>query len=144
MKRADQERRDSESRGDGEEMNAAFALPRPGRTLTALTSSALALPGIAGSARADTPIERATASGAFSYYMEDNLSPRKCSGTGSRDRFEVYTGQMRFDMPTSERTDVGIDLLYEEMSGASPWYVTPDINNNNQPLQVMRQQLPVQ
>jgi hypothetical protein len=42
---------------------------------------------------------------------------------------------MRFDVPTSERTDVGLDLLYEEMSGASPWYVTP--GNDGQPLQVM-------
>ncbi|HKK51414.1 MAG TPA: hypothetical protein VKA74_07495, partial [Myxococcota bacterium] len=98
---------------------------RPGRTLTALTSSALALPGIAGSARADAPIEQATGSAAFSYYKEDNLSPGKFldDGSGSRERYEVFTGQMRFDIPTSERTDIGIDLLYEEMSGASPWFV---------------------
>jgi hypothetical protein len=42
---------------------AVFALPRPSRALTALTTSALALPGIAGSARADAPIEEATAAG---------------------------------------------------------------------------------
>jgi hypothetical protein len=111
---------------------------RSGRRLAALTTSALALPGIAGSARADTPIEEATAAASFSYYKEDNLAPSKFStsgGTGSRDRYEVFTGQLRFDLPATARTDVGIELLYEEMSGASPWYVLPD--SNGTPLQVM-------
>lgn len=85
----------------------------------------MALPGLAGPARADAPIEEATGSAAFSYYKEDNLSPSKFldDGSGSRERYEVFTGQMRFDIPTTERTDIGIDLLYEEMSGASPWFV---------------------
>lgn len=116
---------------------AAFRLPRPSRALTALTTSALALPGIAGSARADAPIERATADAAFSYYKEDNLSPGKFStsgGVGSRERYEVYTGQLRFDLPATARTDVGIEILYEEMSGASPWFVEAE---SGEPLQVM-------
>ena len=124
--------------GEDDLEQAVFALPRPSKTLTALTTSALALPGIAGSANADAPIERASASAAFSYYTEDNLSPSKFStagGTGSRNRYEVYTGQLRFDLPVSDRIDVGIDLLYEEMSGASPWYVLPD--TNGKALQVM-------
>ena len=122
---------------DGVSEKPDFALPRPSKTLTALTTSALALPGIAGSASADTPIERATAAAAFSYYNEDNLSPGKFfdDGGGSRDRYEVFTGQLRFELPVSKRVDVGVDLLYEEMSGASPWYVLPD--TNGQPLQVM-------
>jgi hypothetical protein len=117
---------------------AAFALPRPSRALTAFTTSALALPGIAGSASADAPIEEAKAAASFSYYKEDNLSPSKFStsgGTGSRDRYEVFTGQFRLDMPATARTDIGVQLLYEEMSGASPWYVLPD--STGKPLQVM-------
>jgi hypothetical protein len=118
----------------------AFTMPRPSRRLAALTSSALALPGIAGSAgsaSAESPVERASASASFSYYKEDNLSPGKFSddGVGSRDRYEVYTEQIRLDLPVTERIDVGIDVLYEEMSGASPWYVTPD--GSDTPLQVM-------
>lgn len=123
--------------GDGP-ADSGFVTSRSGRTLTALTTSALALPGIAGSARGETPVEEATASAAFSYYREDNLSPSKFStagGVGSRDRYEVFTGQFRFDIPATTRTDVGIDILYEEMSGASPWYVLPD--SNGTPLQVM-------
>jgi hypothetical protein len=134
MKRAGEKESADEACGQ-----ADFAMPRPSKTLTALTTSALALPGIAGSASADAPIERASASSAFSYYKEDNLSPNKFStsgGTGSRDRYEVFTGQLRFDIPATARTDIGIDLLYEEMSGASPWYVLPD-NTTGKPLQVM-------
>lgn len=118
----------------------AFKLPRPGKALTALTTSALALPGIAGSARADAPIERATGSSSFSYYKEDNLSPSRFfdNGQGSRERYEVFTQQLRFDVPVAERVDVGIDFLYEEMSGASPWFVEADPANPDEGrLQVM-------
>jgi Protein of unknown function (DUF3570) len=128
-----EKRRKVERRPDAE---MSFHLPRPGRRLAALTSSALALPGIAGSASADTPIERAEGSYAFSYYLEDDLSRNKFESTiGSRERYEVLTHQLRFDLPVAERLDLGVQLLYEEMSGASPWYVVP--GSTGEPLQVM-------
>jgi hypothetical protein len=122
----------------GADLRSNFALPRPSRTLTALTTSALALPGIAAPAGADAPIERATAESSFSYYFEDNLSPGDFldDGVGSRDRFEVYTTQLRFDLPVSKRMDLGIDFLYEDMSGASPWFVVAEAGTGK-PLQVM-------
>jgi len=95
----------------------------PGRALTALTTSALAVPGLALPSRADTPIEQASSSYAFSYYFEDDVDPGDFSGTGSRERYEVLTHQLEFDVPVSKRMDVGVDFLYEKMSGASPWYV---------------------
>lgn len=58
------------------ERERAFAtegLTLPSRALTALTTSALALPGLATSAGADTPIEQASAAYAFSRYLEDDL-----------------------------------------------------------------------
>ena len=110
-------------------------LSAPTRRLAALTTSALALPGIAGTARADAPIERAEASAAFSYYMEEDLSDKDLFD-GDPERYEVFTGQLRFDMPVSERFDVGMTVLYEEMSGASPWYVVPSAATGR-PLQVM-------
>ncbi|MFK7895406.1 MAG: DUF3570 domain-containing protein [Myxococcota bacterium] len=131
----------SEDRHEGTDLEigeAAFKLPRPSKALTALTTSALALPGVAGSARADAPIERATGSSAFSYYKEDNLSPSRFAGAGSRERYEVFTKQLRFDVPITERADIGIDFLYEEMSGASPWFVEVDPDNTSEGrLQVM-------
>lgn len=122
MKRAKDDRRREEDLGCAETL---FALPRPSRRLTALTSSALALPGIAGSASADAPIERAEAAASFSYYREDDISENKFfdDGSGDRDRYEVYTTQLRFDLPVAERIDAGVQFLYEDMSGASPWFV---------------------
>ena len=98
----------------------------PGRALTALTTSALAVPGLATQAAADTPIEQAATSYAFSYYDEDNLdNGKKVDGPdgGSTQRYEVLTHQIEFDLPVSSRMDVGVDFLYEKMSGASPWFV---------------------
>lgn len=130
------QRADTKGPSAGRPDASGFAFPHPGPALAALTTSALALPGIAGSAKADAPIERATATSSFSYYFEDNLSPsRFATGQGSRERYEVYTGQFRFDVPVAERIDVGLDVLYEEMSGASPWYVIADTNGDS--VQVM-------
>ncbi len=123
--------------GSRSESAPVLTLQKPSRGLLALTSSALALPGIAGSASADAPIERAQASFSASYYLEDNLSPNKFldDGVGSRERYEIYTAQLRFDLPVAERVDLGIQLLYEEMSGASPWYVVA--GTSGELLQVM-------
>lgn len=106
----------------------------PGRAIAALTTSALSIPGLAGSAAADTPIEQASAGYAFSYYVEDDLEPEDFSGSGARERYEVLTHQLEFDFPTSQRMDVGVDFLYEKMSGASPWYVEA---NGTERVQVM-------
>jgi len=133
MKRKDERDRSASTEPTEE---AAFGLPRPGRALAALTGSALALPGIAGSAGADTPVERSSLASSFSYYREDNLSPSRFANQGSRDRMEVFTTQFRADVPLTKRTDLGIDFLYESMSGASPWFVVPG-STPNERLQVM-------
>lgn len=132
MARAKEIRGEAALRSESEPVSA---LPRPSRPLLALTSSALALPGIVGSASADAPIERAQASFSSSYYREDSLSPNKFADLGSRDRYEIYTFQLRFDLPVAERIDLGIQFLYEEMSGASPWFVVA--GTNGELLQVM-------
>jgi len=118
--RADREGKIERDRADSAEGTAL-----PGRALTALTTSALAIPGLGlvSPARAETPIEQASASYAFSAYIEDDLDSNRFSGTGSRERYEVLTHQLEFDFPVSQRMDVGVDFLYEKMSGASPWYV---------------------
>lgn len=112
-----------EGKTEGGRTPATEGLALPSRALTALTTGALALPGLATTGRADTPVEQASAAYAFSYYLEDDLAPGRFSGTGSRERYEVLTHQLEFDVPVSPRMDVGIDFLEEKMSGASPWYV---------------------
>ena len=119
----------------GAEEPASFALPRPSRRLAALTSSALALPGIAGTASADAPIERAEASYAYSFYDEDKLPGHELGG-GDPNRYEIETHQLRFDFPVAQRFDLGVSFLYEEMSGSSPWFVTAT-GPGGKPLQVL-------
>ena len=82
-------RGDREGKIERERAASAEGISLPSRAVTALTTSALAVPGLVAAAHADTPIEQATSDYAFSYYREDNLKPSRFSGTGSRDRYEV-------------------------------------------------------
>ncbi len=92
----------------------------------------LALPGIAG---ADSPITQISADYNFSWYQEDKLDSSKAADSGNRDRFKVQMHQFHAEAPVFDRADVGIDVIYETMSGATPWYVVPDADGD--PIQVM-------
>jgi len=97
--------------------------------LAALTASALLLPGLA---RAQE--ERWTVDYGFSHYSEDPIDKSKLAA-GSPDRYEIDTHQLSLRGPVTGRMDVGIDVVNESMTGASPWFVQPDANGK--PLQVM-------
>jgi len=94
--------------------------------LHALTTSALALPGIAGSASAATPISEYTAEYGYSQYREDALPSSKVAPGQERERYEIDIHQLRLAAPLGQRMDVTLDLSHETMSGASPWYVDFD------------------
>jgi len=104
--------------------------------LAALGAAALALPGLAGSARADAPRERFDVNYRYSYYKENNLKPSRLAA-GSRDRYEIQVHQLQTVAPLTSRMDLQVDVAYETMSGASPWYVVPNTQNPDKPLQVM-------
>jgi hypothetical protein len=109
---------------------AAPPAPKAGNAaLAAIASSALALPGLGSSAHAASPAEETSASYAFSFYKEDNLSPSKFDDSqafSSRERYEIFAHQFGVLTPVTSRIDVAMDLVYETMSGASPWWVVPD------------------
>jgi hypothetical protein len=109
----------------------------PSPALRALTSSALALTGVAGKAAADSPIERIFTDYNFSQYREDELDRSKGLPLGETQRYEVDMHQfiLRAPVPWTERVDFGIELVHEKMSGASPWYIVPDAAGT--PIQVM-------
>ena len=111
---------------------AAAGLPS---AIQALTTSALALPGIAGSAAADAPPQDYTADYSYSQYREDPLSASKLA-SGDRDRYEVDMHQVRLAGPLGDRIRLALDVSHETMSGASPWYVTSD-SQTGELLQVM-------
>jgi hypothetical protein len=98
--------------------------------LAALTTSALLLPGLA---RAQDQ-ERWGIDYGFSMYSEDDLAASKLQA-GSRERYEIETHQLQMRAPLGDRIDLGLDLVEETMSGATPWFVEP--NAQGEPVQVM-------
>jgi hypothetical protein len=99
--------------------------------LGALASSAMALPGIAS---ADTPEGRYVGSYLFSTYAEDNLPASKLAA-GSPKRYSIESHQFQLSGPIGDRMDLGLGLMYETMSGASPWFV--EEGADGKPVQVM-------
>ncbi|MGH9887576.1 MAG: DUF3570 domain-containing protein, partial [bacterium] len=104
-------------------------------TLRALTTSALALSGLARIAAADTPIDDVQTSYSFSTYTEDDLPNSKGLPISEHSRYEVTTQQARIAAPVTDHIDFSLDVTHEKMSGASPWYNVPDAAGA--PIQVM-------
>jgi hypothetical protein len=93
--------------------------------LRALTGGALALPGIAGPAAADSPITKPEANVTVTNYKEDAVSSGKVA-VGATDRYDIWVTQMHFAMPAGADRDLSLDFAVDSMSGASPWAVVPD------------------
>ncbi len=104
------------------------------KAFAALTTGALALPGLAGSASAEE-VETLTLSFQPSLYLEDDLKGSKSSSGEDEERYEIQSYQFQLKTPFTRRSDVSIDVLHERMSGASPWFVERDLNGD--PVQVM-------
>ena len=98
---------------------------QPSALLRALTAGALALPGLAGPAAADSPPTETRSDYRYSRYAEDSLPSDKVAAGGERSRYEIDIHQFRFESGISDGVGIGIDLTHEAMSGATPWYITP-------------------
>ncbi len=90
-------------------------------TLLALTSSALLLPAYQG-ARADAPPEYTQMGMSYSRYEEDDTQAGK-TFDGSSERYEIDVAQFYLLAPVSDDWSVALDVQWEDMSGASPWFV---------------------
>lgn len=91
------------------------------RSLLALTASALALPGISHTARADTPPTETSIDFRISRYEEDDL-PARFLVAGSTERYDINIHQFQLVTPIGENYGLTLNSSYESMSGASPWY----------------------
>ena len=97
---------------------------RPGdkhSALLALTSSALLLPAYQG-ARADAPPEYTELGMRYSKYEEDNTQGGKTFG-GSSQRYDIDAAQFHLLAPVADNWAFALDVQWEDMSGASPWFV---------------------
>ncbi|MFK7864746.1 MAG: DUF3570 domain-containing protein [Pseudohongiellaceae bacterium] len=93
---------------------------KPSRSLLALSTSALALPGIA---LADAPPVNSSISYKISNYKEDDLS-REESPFGDLGRYDIDVHQFQLVSPVGRDFSIQVDANYEDMSGASPWFTT--------------------
>src|SRR5210317_1983486 len=89
--------------------------------LLALTSSALLLPAYQG-VRADAPPEFVELGMRYSKYEEDNTQGSKTFG-GSSQRYDIDAAQFHLLAPVADNWAVAVDVQWEDMSGASPWFV---------------------
>lgn len=94
--------------------------PSTSRSLLALSTSALALPGIAN---ADAPPVESTLSYKLSKYKEDDLSRREVL-FGELERYDIDVHQFQLITPVGRNSALQIAGNYEALSGASPWYTT--------------------
>ncbi len=105
-------------------------------TVAALYSAAFALPIYNKVAEAaGAPDNAPSISARVSKYEEDRLSSSNFSGLGDQRRYDIEVGQVSVVYPINDTMQLTVDSAYEKMSGASPWFVTPDAENN--PVQVM-------
>ncbi len=104
-------------------------------SLATLTAGALALPGLAGPAAAEGPSDRFGADYNYSRYSEGRVPSSKVAVGSERGRYDIDMHQLRFAAPLADRFDLGLDIVHESMSGATPWYVIP--GDDGKPVQVM-------
>lgn len=89
--------------------------------LLALTSSALLLPAYQ-TALADAPPEFVEVGTRVSKYKEDDITSKKAFGGGS-ERYEIDVAQFHLLAPVADDWSFALDVAWEDMSGASPWFV---------------------
>jgi hypothetical protein len=91
--------------------------------LFALTSAALAMPGIT---QAAVPPENPQFGLRYSMYSEDALPAANTLGSSEVDRYDIGVLHLKGIIPYSEKVSFAVDMDYESMSGASPWYLVKD------------------
>jgi hypothetical protein len=109
-------------------------VPR-GRVLSALTTSTLALPGLAAQA-SELGELGFSADYKFARYMEDDLASSRVDVANETSRYEIDVHQIQLGGPITDRIRLDLDFAHEVMSGATPWYVIPNPDGGD-PLQVM-------
>lgn len=98
------------------------------KTLVALTSSALLLPAYNG-ALADAPPDFTEIGMRYSKYTEDDLPAKKAFG-GRSERMDIDVAQFHLLAPVSDDWSVALDVSWEDLSGASPWFVGESIEGD--------------
>ncbi len=86
--------------------------------LASLTGAALALPAIAQLSHAAEMPTKTEVGYRYSDYQEDDVDKDKVL-TGTNQRYDIDTHQLRFLAPVGEKSSLKVDVMYETMTGAS-------------------------
>ena len=108
--------------------------------LAALTTAAMALPGISPTLKAAVAANEPKLSLQYTRYDEDSIpSGDSDPVAGDRDRYEIDVLQVQFLYPLNDKWQFTTGFVYDDMSGSSPWYVRPTdtVNATGDPLVVM-------
>ena len=100
-------------------------------TLLALTSSALLLPAYQ-QANADAPPDYTEIGMSYSRYEEDDTQAGRTFGDESIERYEIDVAQFHLLAPVGDDWSVALDVQWEDMSGASPWFVGQGLSGSPQ------------
>lgn len=105
--------------------------------LRALTSTALAMPGLAvsglalpGLAAAAIPPESPVLGVRYAIYGENASPASQTLGGQSIDRYDIDVLHVNAILPYSEKVSFAVDVDFETLSGASPWFVALDEATN--------------
>lgn len=94
--------------------------------LAALTTAAVALPGISTTVQAAVAANEPKLSLQYTRYDEDSIpSGDAAPEAGDRDRYEIDVLQVQFLYPLSDKWQVTTGFVYDDMSGSSPWFIRP-------------------
>ncbi len=96
----------------------------PSSSLIALTTTAMALPGIS---QADAPPAVTTVSYKASNYKEDDLSRREAP-FGDLGRYDIDVHQFQLLAPVGRNFSLSVDANYESLTGASPWFTSAGLD----------------
>lgn len=101
-------------------------------TLLALYSAAFALPAYNKPVGAETPDDAPSVSIRYSRYNEDRISDNNFIDSGSgvgfgeQERMDIDAGQVNVIYPINDELQLTVNGAYEDLSGASPWFILPD------------------
>ena len=102
--------------------------------LLALTTSAMALPGIIDQAQAAISLDGLSTSYRYTAYREHDIDRSKTTNDDT-SRYDIDVHQFQLITPVKDRFMLTLDTVYETMSGASPKVIIPDAEGK--PIQVM-------
>lgn len=95
--------------------------------LAALTTAAMALPGMSPTVKAGVAANEPKLSFQYTRYDEDSIpSGDAVPNVGDRDRYEIDIAQIQFLYPLNDKWQITTGFVYDDMSGSSPWWVQPE------------------